>query len=234
MFTVGPAQWANAGGDPFIGNVTMLLHLTGANGSTAIPDSSVNNRPFTLSNGTPVISNAQQLFGQNSLYLGTVGDRYTSPNFAGVQFGTGDLTVEFWFYPLSNISSTDFLVFGCHGGAGSRRWAIDVGAGAYASFLIDSSGLSSTDVASLVAGAWNHVAFVRVAGTFKSFVNGVLQFDQDADSTNLDNSLPDFRINDQTTFSGFCQCYLREFRITKGVARYTANFTPPTGPFPNP
>ena len=28
-------------------------------------------------------------------------------------------------------------------------------------------------------------------------------------------------------------CSLDECRITKGIARYTANFTPPTAPFPN-
>ena len=39
----------------------------------------------------------------------------------------------------------------------------------------------------------------------------------------------DAPINTQSYFNG----NLDEVRITKGVARYTANFTPPTGPFPD-
>lgn len=216
-------------GDPYFANV-VLLHLSGADGETAIADTGPNTLPFTRV-GTPTISSGQQLFGGNSLYLSTTTQGYTSPANAAFQFGTGDFTVEFWVY-MTATSSGDFLQFGARDATGSNRWAVNMQPNNVCGFLVDSTNFCNTNTGAIGTGAWKHVAFVRSGTTLRSFVNGADQGNNGTVSTNFNNAST-FRIGDEPAFSGFATTYLREIRITKGIARYTGNFVIPTAAFPD-
>ena len=93
---------------------------------------------------------------------------------------------------------------------------------------------------------WQHVAFCRDSGVIKLFVNGI----EDSDFTitytaslNLagqngsydggsieERGLIGVRIADGTLRTNGYIGYMQDFRLTKGVSRYSANFTPPTTP----
>lgn len=75
-------------------------------------------------------------------------------------------------------------------------------------------------------GVWGHFALTRVGGIMRIFYNGVLKSSK--------TSTTGFAIDSiGAAYNLFGSQYIDEFRITKGVARYTENFTPPTEPFPN-
>ena len=89
----------------------------------------------------------------------------------------------------------------------------------------------------MVNDTWYHIAVVKYSNVTKVYTNGVTGASGTyptsfADTTNYrtENIL---RIGDTSTtadpyaFNG----YIDEFRITKGIARWTANFTPDTSPY---
>ena len=85
---------------------------------------------------------------------------------------------------------------------------------------------------SLFNDDWNHIAVVRTSGTIKGFVNGI-EVISASQGTNIDFSLGgSFNIG-ENGYSQYPGDYpfrgiISNLRLTKGLARYTADFTPPT------
>jgi hypothetical protein len=83
-------------------------------------------------------------------------------------------------------------------------------------------------------GTWSHIAAVRYNGVARVYTNGV-------SGTPVNCSLNFSDITYPPNIGGYSHApstepyngYIDDLRITKGVARYTANFTPPTAPFPD-
>jgi hypothetical protein len=75
-------------------------------------------------------------------------------------------------------------------------------------------------------GQWYHLAYSRSSGTGRLFINGILVASA-SDSTNYTST--SFTVGGISTqyFNG----YIQDLRVTRGVARYTATFTPPTAAF---
>jgi len=155
---------------------------------------------------------------------------------------TGDFTIEGWFnftsgqtsgvrsliaqWDQSSLSLVGFILRTNAGGL-EFLWGPDPGAG-----IIMSGG-------SITAGTWQHIAVTRSGNTFRMFLNGT----QTATTTNTNTraaiavpySMGNYYGPSRTLpasgpvdFIGF----MDEIRITKGYARYTANFTVPAGAFP--
>jgi hypothetical protein len=79
---------------------------------------------------------------------------------------------------------------------------------------------------------WQHVAFTRNGGTLRLFLNGQIVQQVNGYSGTL-NTITNFLhvgsgVNGDSKMNG----YMDEVRITRGVARYTASFTPPQQPLP--
>lgn len=79
--------------------------------------------------------------------------------------------------------------------------------------------------------AWNHFAITRQDGTIRCFVAGAVAF------TTIDArtyaSPQGVHVGSSATASQGAVGFVDELRITKGLARYTEPFTPPSAPFPN-
>jgi hypothetical protein len=79
---------------------------------------------------------------------------------------------------------------------------------------------------------WNHCAISRSGNNFKMFLNGE-ETASATSSESINNNYNVLKIGDDEGSNNSANGRIDEVRITKGVARYTSNFTPPTQPFPN-
>ena len=83
----------------------------------------------------------------------------------------------------------------------------------------------------LNTGQWYHVALVKNSGTTTLYLDGTSEGSFSDSLTYIQPTT--FRIGQRYAGTLYnLNGYLDDFRITKGVARYTANFTPPTQALP--
>lgn len=219
-------------GDPHFSNVSLLLHMDGDNNSTAFIDSSPALKTVTRY-GDVKISTAQSKFGGASMLVpaAVVGYLTTGPV---IDLGSGSYTVE-GFISLSNYFVTDYqAILSTNGKAYPNRWILDVGANASGLKLrvvtASNAIVFSSNYVAYTLGTFVHFAFVNnvATNTFTCFLNGVNVGSRGA------VSLPyhaDTRIGSPITSASDPAYYLDELRITVGVARYTADFTPPVTSF---
>lgn len=223
--------------DPFYADVSALLHFNGADGSTDIIDET--GLTFNVI-GDAHLSTAQKQFGNASLFLDNSGGDYvvcTASSVPAFDFGSGSFTIEFWVRPT--LSSD--------GGVVSKRtldpvgWALEVRASGAVWLRAKIGGVYSDTQVTTSAGVvlpnvWSFVALVRDGNDWVIYVNGI-NVGSSAIAGVLDNET-DIALtigastngSDENQYHG----YIDEMRLTKGVARYTEDFTPPTAEFPGP
>jgi len=149
-------------------------------------------------------------------------------------FGTGDYTIEFWLYidsaPSSGSKYTLLDFRAANGASPHTCYVANVSGTLYMGFYNGSSDTTSSSQ-SLTTGSWFHVSYARSSGTLRIFVNGNQAYSA---SNTIDylSSRPLY-IGASVGFTEVLDGYIDDLRITKGVARYTANFTPPAAKLPN-
>lgn len=220
--------------DPFIDNVTALLHFQASNASTRITDR--NGRLWTV-NGNAQITSSNPRFGFGSLLLDGNGDWVETPiDTNSFSFG-GDFTVEMWVRPAGGtVNNTKCLFINCPPAAAQSGIALMMNTNrTLALFNYQTTTQLNIGTTPLQADVWSHVAVCRSGNTTRIFINGVLDGSTTAVSATLTNSGP-VRIgatggagNEAWSFGG----QIAEVRVTRGIARYTGNFQAPTGMFPD-
>ena len=205
-------------------DVKVLVTFTNA---AIIDDATINNLETA---GNTQISTSVKKYGTGSVFFDGTGDWLKSPNNQAMISGSANFTIECWIN-LSNLSSTKGLVFG----ADTNTLGFRVGQ----SYLGNVNGLgicrnNTSDLEycafTFVTNTWYHVAVVRSGTTIYFFVNGRQQTTVGSGGGSYSFATPTsgyyVGCNNATTepFAG----YIDDVRITRGVARYTANFTPPT------
>jgi hypothetical protein len=209
------------------GSTRILLSMT--NG--AIFDNAMMNDLETVGNAQ--ISTSVVKYGTGSLYFDGTGDYLKIPSTPNFAFGTGDFTIEFWWYPLS--SALQEAAFFTVGAALSSANAMSVFTDTSRGLLVYSGGsyIVSGYGADPTLNAWNHMAVTRTSGTLRTFVNGI--FKQSASFTNTINAAISYVGYLDSTALYDPNGYIDDMRITTGYSRYptSTNFTPPTAAFPN-
>lgn len=157
---------------------------------------------------------------------------------SGSTFGfTDDFTLEAWVY-LDSISANNTLfrmgnwsLIG-HKGTGSPSSTT----GTWVLFLpnADDTNMGSTQnqtlFTGLTTGSWKHIAVTKSGNTYRGYVNGSQTSVDIVDTTAGALASDVFRLG--LTGSYGWDGKMQDVRFTKGVARYTSNFTPPTASFP--
>jgi hypothetical protein len=220
--------------DPDFENVVLLLKGDGADASTTIRDSSKTPKVITVF-GNARIRTAQSKFGGSSLYFDGNGDSVRTPWTVDFAISSGDFTLETWVkFDVLNTGTWHNLISTWSDSApsGQKGWRLLASGdnGGRIFFANEGDQLDATNAVSV--GPWFHIAVTRHAGTGRMFIDGVLKSEianmQFSDAPGLPNVLIGVTdINSAWPLNG----YLDDLRITKGVARYTANFTPPTSAF---
>jgi hypothetical protein len=222
----GTAQYTTAFTPPTtpptaITNTSLLCNFT--NGG--IIDNTMSNDLETV--GGASISTTQSKFGGSSISLDGTGDWLLFPAGDRFAFGTGDYTVEAWVYFTSISSSVLQVIFMSGSTAGNTFYfhadgdQLSVGT---------SSAFISNQATTFTTNTWYHVAACRYGTTLKLFVNGIQVGSNATDSTNWISS-GSARVGSNESGAQTFYGYIDDLRVTKGIARYVQNFTPPTQAF---
>jgi len=198
------------GGDPYWDNVVLLMHMD---------NNLVDEKGHTVTTAVGTSFNTvNKKFGTASIAVSTFDQNYQSTS-TDYYLSGFDWTVEAWLYR----ANPDVNLLRTTGGTGIQ-WYVD-GSGY---LRINAGGETSIVVSSVVVplSSWAHIAATRQSGTVRLFINGVTRGTATGDLTN------NATLNIVSTLSS-ADNYVDELRITKGVARYTSDFTPPTKAFPN-
>jgi hypothetical protein len=205
-----------------ITNTVLLTNFTNA----GIIDNTMQNNLETIADAK--ISTTQSKFGGTSMYFDGNGDYLISPYSENYQLGTGNFTIEFWIN--ASASGSYNQVIGTHVDleAGSWRVGNRFNNANQVYFARGTGGGVNEFTASVNVndGSWHHVAVVRNSGTVTIYVDGTSS--ASASITGTCSSSNQMRIGYNQRDNSYVTGYIDDLRITKGYARYTSNFTPPT------
>jgi len=218
-----------AGPPPLSGNdsfTVLLLNCDGADTSTTFTDTSVGgaNGNATVT-GNAQVDVAQKVFGTGSLLSDGSGDDIRYASNVDWQFGTGDFTIDF---RLRLSSLTTCSLMNNMNTIGTNGWAFRFMSGGTGIRFLTNSGSATDRAWSPSIGAWYHVAFARSGSTLKLFVDGTQLGADITNSEALSNGGGDPLIIGNSQFIGeSLPGWMDEIMISKGIARWTSNFTPP-------
>ena len=213
--------------NPNWNSVSLQLHLNGAGGSTTFVDSSNSAHSVTAA-GNAAISTAQSVFGGASLGLDGAGDYLSISSSSAFGFGTAAWTVE-CHVRLTALGS-DRGLFDFRPGVSAAAGFFYVSSTGRLAYY-DGSTVRGDAGTALSTGAWYHVAFSYDGASMRAFVNGELVWSA-AFTPNFSTARP---LVIGANFAGTAALagHIDEIRVTKGVALYTAAFTPSTEAFPD-
>ncbi len=226
--------------DPSLANVTLLLNMDGANGSTSVTDAK--GHPMTAGTGVS-LTTAQVKNGTAALGITGFGGLST-PASADFSTAAGDFTFEGWirqtgFAQGSNVNSG---VIAMVGAPNLPTWQVTVMRSGALVFVPGAGGAWGgayySPAGTIPLNAWRHIAVVRTGSTLKMFVNGAQVYSNAAAFGPTPSGtlyLGSYYGCAGGPAANWCDNFVGQMddvRFTKGVARYTAAFTPPAGPHP--
>jgi len=222
--------------DPRFNLVTSMIHGNGTNGATnnTFLDSSSNNFSVTRNGNTTqgTFTPFSKPSGYWSNFFNGTSDSLTVPAGTDFAYGTGDFTVEGWFYATSTLAAFGSMLWS-QVTSGNSYFLVAAGEDAspivnnYVRFQSSGGNINSSTVFTL--NTWNHFAVVRISGSIRVYLNGV-GGTATSNSINFNNTTFVPNIARYTGGTSWFPGYISNLRVVKGVGVYTGNFTVPTAP----
>lgn len=211
-------------------SIKLLLHMESVDGVYYIKDSSYRGHSVYPENGT-TLSKVEKKFGQRSCYFDHSDDYLMVPDSDDWHFSDGDFTIDFWWYP-EDLTAAEVPM--SHWEDQENFWAFQwASAPTEIRFHLYENNSKVLELAaapsSFATDTWHHIAVARDGDTWRIFVDGDLE-DSATDSRTMQNYAGGLYIGCRGASPSpyYVSGYLDEVRITKGVARWTATFTPST------
>lgn len=200
--------------DPHFANVVSLLHFNG---------NLTDQKGKIWSAAGGATTDATPMFGSGALNCSGGGYISTGSSLNDFNFGTGDFTVECFVY---KANSGACLLIDARNANSGQPWVFYINS---AEKLELYDGVQAhTAVTALPQSEYKHIAMTRQSGTLRMFMHGVMDYEFGSHTTSMGATA----MYVGGVYQGLIE-RLDEFRVTKGVARYTADFTPPTEAFPD-
>jgi hypothetical protein len=205
-------------------NTQLLCNFTNA----GIFDNTGKNNLETVADAQ--IDTSVKKYGTGSMEFDGTGDWLIMKDTPEMVFGTGDFTIEFWVN--TNQTVNEFAVVDFRTVNGFFPFIAHDSTRGVFYYLNSGYRIESNTV--LTIGIWYHIAVARSGSSTKLFIDGTQAGSTYTNSNSLSvgANRPAIGINGESLGTLPLNGYIDDLRITKGVARYTAAFTPPTKAFP--
>ena len=203
----------------------LLLHGDGS-GTNIIDSSSYAN---TITNGGSVsqTTSVSEFGGSSMSFNGDSGSYLGLPTSSSFDFDSSDYTIDFWF---NSKGGSNKVLLSKWTSAGGSRWAIFSPSDGILEFYSDDSGWHVIKTG-ITDNAWHHFAWVHIGTSTNNFyIDGALALNYSRTVSNNNNNLYIGSFPGGDFFNG----YMDEIRFSKGIARWTSDFTPPTAPYEGP
>jgi hypothetical protein len=203
--------------DTYFENVSLLLDCEGVNSGTSFKDASRYTKTIGTV-GSPTTSTTITKFGTTSLASLSNDSGLTVPSNTDFDFGTGDFTIEFWFYRVTGLGNGTYMCKRA-GGAGAGSFRLN-----YSNFQELQGPNTLMTWTTPTNDVWHHLAISRTSGTMYAFIDGI----QVATTTSSYNLTSTYQLSigrDDDGSGNFFGGYMDDIRITKGIGRYTTGFT---------
>ena len=186
------------------------------------------NPTLTIGSAVSVVAQSPFVGGGNSYsFSSSVNSYISTPGSNDWALGTGDFTVEWFSY---QTTLTQFQRIYTVDDYPSISTGVSIESGTFYYWANDSFRYSSSSAST--ANVWIHWAVVRRSGVTRVYRNGTQLGSQITDNYNITDNVKAFIVGNTNTFATNAALvgYLTSFRLVKGLAVYTGNFTVPTGP----
>jgi hypothetical protein len=185
--------------------------------------------------GNAQLDTAQKKFGTASLLCDGTNDGASIPDDADFEFGSGDFTMECFVRFNGNTGAQVFLSKYNPAAQNDHVWYIDFSANQM-HFAYSTDGTNNTDTGfawTPSVATWYHVAVCRNGANLRCFVDGSqIGSTLNVSTNSFFNGNQIYAVGIDTSLGvNSLNGWMDELRVTKGLARYTGNFTPPTSKF---
>lgn len=222
MWTLGPPLWGGEDGDPYWSYVKTLLHFDGNTTDSSLAAVSYAN------SGGAVLASSGQLYGSGALDCRPSNNAACTGSSAALVMGSGNFCIECWFRDENQATKNQFVWFIEEASAAKTVRVFSPSAGAIS---CDASGGGPAGSIAYSYNTWIHSAVTRNGNNWTHWINGVAAQTW-TNSTFSSASSISVWVGKASSAGTGLMCLIDEFRVTVGVPRYTAPFTP-IGPFPN-
>ena len=198
------------------------------NPETSISDLSQRNAVKCIGNTTTSTSYVK-FAGTISIYMATTGDylQLVDPLDSWISTYGGDYTIELWWYPTDVTTGTYQEFLTCSAGF---QWYTESNGQIRIALSGNNSGSffwHPSAMYQMVSNTWHHLALVRQGTNYTVYVDGVSKATI-ANAPDINTGTNALELGSYAGGQHPSSGYYQDFRITKGLARYTGNFTPPT------
>ena len=168
-------------------------------------------------------------FGSAALKLDGSNDSISIPSSGDLGFGTNtDFTIEFWAY-ANTTGLTSATLFDLRDtGTDAEGISVAFRAAGEVDMRVGTTTAITGSGAGIATGVWKHYALAREGTNTRLFVDGTQRGIKTSDTTDYGASKGLVIGADFDGASQNVTGWIDDFRIERGVAKYTANFTAPT------
>ena len=210
--------------------VSLLLPMNGANNGTVFPDWSPAPKTVTVVNSARTSTAQNKYYDSSGDFTASTTARLDVTYSSDLDIGSGDFTAELWARPGATGAARALMDWRNGIGTINRFALISMNTDGKPSLDFGSGSTWYVNILSsiaIAANTWGHIAVTRSGSNFTLWVDGVSSATGSNAGTHTMPSVP-LKIGVAADNSSFgYNGYMQDVRITKGVALYTANFTPP-------